>query len=491
MSKRSNHFPRSAGILLPLFSVPEEQGPGTLHGATEVVRWLASAGIRWWQMLPLTLPDSTGSPYASPSTMGFGWHIISRQALQERGWLQELPTPYPRRHDRRGWDRYQRRTLWQAWQGFQRLASVSERKRFESFCVREQSWLDRHTLFFSLRDRFGDQPWWTWPVEFREYRQACQADDLRLKNRIVFHSWVQWVADEQWKEFRAFAHRHKVSIIGDVPFFIRADSVAVWSQPELFAIEAHGRVARGVGAPPDAFAPDGQWWGNPAYAWEAHRRTKFTWWRRRLSWAESQYDALRLDHFHGYLRTWTISARTHDAKKGEWLPTPPTMCSMIRSFTKPILVEDLGEYFPEAEVARKKLGVYGTRVWEFGWNGYPDNPHAVADVVSDAAFYSSTHDLPPIRTWLRQRRHRAEVQRIQKATGHRVTAELAIDSVVRSRAAVAIIAMGDILPRKVQPINSPGTSRGNWRWQLRADDLSGNHARHLRSVLRASGRFLV
>lgn len=491
MLKRSNHFPRSAGILLPLFSVPEERGPGTLHGARAVVKWMASAGVRWWQMLPLTLPDSTGSPYASPSTIGWGWHIISREDLVSNGWLQEIPTSVPRRNDRRGWDRYQRSVLFQAWQGFSKVVTTTDRKRFDAFCQAERTWLHRHALFLALRDRFSDRPWWTWPTKYRDYERALEANDLRINNRILFHSWVQWVADVQWREFRSFAHEHGVRIIGDVPFFVRADSVAVWSQPELFAIQKNGRLERGVGAPPDPFARDGQWWGNPAYNWRAHTKSGFAWWRRRLAWAERQYDAVRLDHFHGYLRTWTISARSHDAKKGEWLPTPPDLRTAIRRLGCPVIVEDLGGYFPAAEVARKKLGVYGTRVWEFGWNGYPNNPHAVAEVVTDVAYYSSTHDLPPIRTWLRQRRHRSEVKRLRQTVGRHGTQDVALTSVLEAPSALAVIAIGDLVMRKVPSINTPGTSRGNWRWQLRADDLTSELSKRLRTALRTSRRFLV
>jgi 4-alpha-glucanotransferase len=156
-----------------------------------------------------------------------------------------------------------------------------------------------------------------------------------------------------------------------------------------------------------------------------------------------------------------------------------------------VIVEDLGGYFPAAEVARKKLGVYGTRVWEFGWNGYPNNPHAVAEVVTDVAYYSSTHDLPPIRTWLRQRRHRSEVKRLRQTIGRHGTQDIALTSVLEAPSALAIIAVGDLLTRKVSSINTPGTSRGNWRWQLRADDLTPELSKRLRAALRTSRRFLV
>src|SRR5438094_10343399 len=56
---------RSSGILLHPTSLPS----GVLdEQAFRFVDWLAAAGQRWWQMLPLGQPEGiTGSPYMSPS----------------------------------------------------------------------------------------------------------------------------------------------------------------------------------------------------------------------------------------------------------------------------------------------------------------------------------------------------------------------------------------------------------------------------------------
>lgn len=57
-------LPRSCGVLLHPTSLPGGRlGPD----AYAFVDWLSEAGQSWWQVLPLTPPDGTGSPYASPS----------------------------------------------------------------------------------------------------------------------------------------------------------------------------------------------------------------------------------------------------------------------------------------------------------------------------------------------------------------------------------------------------------------------------------------
>ena len=68
---------RSSGILLPIFSLPGGCGVGSLGGgARTFVDFLAAAGQRWWQILPLVPPGSGNSPYMSPSAFaGNPWFL--------------------------------------------------------------------------------------------------------------------------------------------------------------------------------------------------------------------------------------------------------------------------------------------------------------------------------------------------------------------------------------------------------------------------------
>jgi 4-alpha-glucanotransferase len=60
---------RSLGIALHPTSLP---GGRLGREAFAFVDWLAAAGARWWQVLPLGPPDSFGSPYSSASAFA-GW----------------------------------------------------------------------------------------------------------------------------------------------------------------------------------------------------------------------------------------------------------------------------------------------------------------------------------------------------------------------------------------------------------------------------------
>ena len=81
---------RSAGILLPISSLPSKYGIGNFgKKAYEFVDWLKEAGQTYWQILPL-VPTSYGdSPYQSFSTYAGNPYFIDLDALVEEGVLTQ------------------------------------------------------------------------------------------------------------------------------------------------------------------------------------------------------------------------------------------------------------------------------------------------------------------------------------------------------------------------------------------------------------------
>ena len=67
---------RASGILLHPSSFPN----GVLdEHAYRFVDWLAAAGQRWWQVLPLGPPEGiTSSPYMSPSAFAGSQQLLAR-----------------------------------------------------------------------------------------------------------------------------------------------------------------------------------------------------------------------------------------------------------------------------------------------------------------------------------------------------------------------------------------------------------------------------
>ena len=77
---------RSAGILLPISSLPSPYGIGCFsQEAYDFVDWLKEAGQTYWQILPLGVTSYGDSPYQSFSAFAGNPYFISLDALVEEG----------------------------------------------------------------------------------------------------------------------------------------------------------------------------------------------------------------------------------------------------------------------------------------------------------------------------------------------------------------------------------------------------------------------
>ena len=86
--------------------------------------------------------------------------------------------------------------------------------------------------------------------------QALSAARDRLGNRVRFHAWLQFVAQEQWNAVRAIARAEGVLLAGDEPFIIGQDSADTRANPRHLRRDARGCSPRrvlghrsGLGAP--------------------------------------------------------------------------------------------------------------------------------------------------------------------------------------------------------------------------------------------------
>ena len=79
---------RSAGILMPLFSLPNAYGIGSMgKEARDFADFLHDAGQSWWQVLPVGPTGEGNSPYSSESTFAGNLLYIDLERLAEEGLL--------------------------------------------------------------------------------------------------------------------------------------------------------------------------------------------------------------------------------------------------------------------------------------------------------------------------------------------------------------------------------------------------------------------
>lgn len=485
---------RAAGIVLPVASLPTPYGIGDFGpAARRFVDWLQLAEQKYWEILPLDLPDGAGSPYATSSSRALNWQLISPDILVQQGWIKKWDSPHTSDHqqiDYRTVARAKWKMIKQAHTNFLRSASAGDRRSLQKFAEQQSEWLGDFAAYAALKEKFHQIPWWQWPSAWRSYKLSWTKLIISPKVTQNIYIFAQWVAHQQWQRLRAYAHRRGIKIIGDMPFYVRADSVDVWSRPELFDLDQHRRPKTVSGVPPDKFNRDGQRWGEPTYRWSAHQRTKFYWWRDRMRRMMEHYDLVRFDHFKGLIAIWAISARRSDAKHGRWVRTPGAelLLAIHRLRPRPRLIaEDLGPQPGEVDNLRRKYHIPGVRTLYFGWSGWPDNPHRPLNVQPDNFFYSSLHDTNTIMGWWRDEATAVGKRQVNARLGRNPRAIDFIRLTYQTLTQVAMIPLADALGLGSEArLNRPGTRRGNWNWRFSWRLLTRAKALQLRRVVYAS-----
>jgi 4-alpha-glucanotransferase len=283
----------------------------------------------------------------------------------------------------------------------------------------------------------------------------------------------------EWDALRAYARGRGVRLIGDVPIYVSDAGADVAAWPELFE---HGEVA---GAPPDPLNADGQHWGNPLYAWPAHRATGYHWWRERFRRVFELVDVARIDHFRGFVSYWAIPAGHTTARHGRWR-RGPGMALFRAVGDLPLIAEDLGVITPPVYALRDELGLPGMVVLHWAFGGKPSNLHAPANHRVNSVVYTSTHDTDTTVGWFRDltRKQRA-LTGLDPAEPHWGLIEIAM----QSRASLAIVPAQDVLGLGSDGrMNRPGQTYGNWRWRLEPGQLTDELAERLREATMRGAR---
>ena len=179
--------------------------------------------------------------------------------------------------------RFKRRLLAIAWDAFKRGARKDLRCAYEEFCIRNQNWLGDYALFRVLKAKHSNAYYLQWPKDLVKRRPAALAEAKReLADDIERVSFSQFLLFRQAEQLKRHAHSKGIGSIGDLPFFVSADSSDVWANPEFFLLDEHGRPRFAAGVPPDYFSAEGQLWGNPVYNWDALRSAGYRWWIQHL-----------------------------------------------------------------------------------------------------------------------------------------------------------------------------------------------------------------
>ncbi|MGD9762190.1 MAG: 4-alpha-glucanotransferase [Candidatus Binatia bacterium] len=484
-------LPRTSGLLLHPSSLPGPHGLGDLGpSARNFLTFLSTARQRRWQVLPLN-PTSVGdSPYQSPSAFAGNPLLISLELLIEDGLLAptavQLSTGGEDRVDYARVIACKEPLLRTAARRLIDGATPALSEPFERFRAAEAGWLDDFALFMALKDAHRGEPWALWE---RGAALRTAAALARWRNRLAReaaeYAALQFLFFRQWGQLRACAAARGISIIGDLPIFVAADSADVWAHRELFQVDAEGRATAVAGVPPDYFSPTGQLWGNPLYDWGAIAGRNFAWWIDRMRAAFGLYDVVRIDHFLAFVRHWAVPRGAADATQGHWQPGPgAAVLHAIRGALGdvPIVAEDLGSTTPEVQALREAFTVPGMKVLQFAFDGDASNPFLPHHYAANCVVYTGTHDNDTTAGWFAKAApavRRAALRYVGGVDGEDMAwrfVRLAMASV----ADTAIAPVQDVLGLGSEArMNHPGHASGNWTWRLRPGALTARHAERL------------
>jgi 4-alpha-glucanotransferase len=492
-------FTRSSGVLLHPTSLPGRGGIGEL--GDDAYRWvgfLADAGQRVWQVMPLGPTGYGDSPYQSFSSFAGNPLLISLERLRGAGWLDDADLAdldLPDTHVDYGpviTVRFDR--LGRAARAFASRADGEARGGFDAFCARESAWLDDFALFMALKEAHGGASWsdWAAPLRDREVAALAAAAEEHAAAIRRHKLWQHWFY-EQWSALKAHANAHGVLVVGDVPIFVAYDSADTWAHRDLFYLDEAGSPTVVAGVPPDYFSATGQRWGNPLYRWSRMAQTGFDWWIRRFESTLDFVDLVRIDHFRGFAGYWEIPADEPTAVEGRWVRGPgQAFFDALKAALGelPILAEDLGVITPDVEALRDRNELPGMKVLQFAFAGGADDPYLPHNYGRNAVVYTGTHDNDTTVGWYAQapEAERDMVRRYLARGDEKVAWEL-WRAASSSVADFAIAPLQDLLGLGSEArMNTPGVASGNWSWRFTWDAIPPWLTAELREMAEIYGR---
>jgi 4-alpha-glucanotransferase len=473
---------RRAGVLLHPTSLPGPGSRGTLGAdARRFVDWLAAGSFSVWQTLPLGVTDAYGSPYLLRSAYAGDPRFIDDADLASE---ELLPPGLGGAGERAA--RYA---------SFEAFATPLQRRAFAAFARACRRWLLPYALFEILSAQFAEAPWWLWPKPFRD-PQAATLRECLAANRERFRALLleQYLFELQWTALKRYANERGVHLFGDMPFYVDRNSVEVWWDGALFALDAGGAPRGVAGVPPDYFNADGQLWGNPLYEWAAMERDGFRWWVDRLRCQLARFDLVRIDHFRALESYWEVPAGAATARSGQWRRArgDALLAALRRQLGEiPLVAEDLGLITDDVRALRDRFELPGMTVLQFAFDGTLDNPHLPRHHRRNAVVYTGTHDNDTTVGWYAALDSHARdmVHRLLGVGPTPPVPEFLVDAAYASDSALAIVPMQDLLARDSGArMNTPGTVVGNWRWRFAWSDVPEQLAATCRNRALRAGR---
>ena len=355
----------------------------------------------------------------------------------------------------------QEEALTEAYDNFLKWNDKKLNKEFDSYKLKNKSWLDNDSLYEALSIEHGTDYWPNWKSDIDknllnpqsneekiEYAKRINEISAKYSKEIDRYKFIQFVLNKQNEETRKYASSKGIKMIADrqVAFSDR-DS---WAYQSLFMPDWC------LGCPPDYFSKDGQAWGFPVMDPEKLFNSDGTLGEGGILMKElykkmfrENPGGVRIDHIVGLIDPWVYvkgkkpmpncgagrlysspehpalskyavakledlnNEFTSDNEKrvrtltdeqiklyGRLIEKIVIAAAKEEGLTKDAIVcEDLGTLTNPVASVMKKYELLGMRLTQFTVPTEPDDPYRCKNITEKCWAMVGTHDNRPVRVW--------------------------------------------------------------------------------------------
>ena len=471
---------RASGVVLDIAALPSRYGIGDVGpSALSWVDRLRDAGQGWWQTIQLDSPRC--ADYGS--SFGANTLLLSPDWLIEDGLLThrdcecvnfaegsiDYDAVVPFKH----W------LLEKAWTRFNQGERKDLRHSYEQFRKKQGHWLEDYALFRALKLKYRKAHHLEWPSNLVRRDQSAIADVRQeLAKEIDQVRFSAFLLFRQTRRLKQYANQNGVRLIGDLPFFISADSSESWACPELFVSDTHYTPFTTTDLVPICFSSNERM--SSEHDTGSLSRVSYRWCVDRLRALLEHVDVARVD-VRALAAPWHAADDARPVRRG---------ASGADKHLTGLIADAVPSCRTEVSASRDLFHVPSTRVLQFAFDGIPDNPHLPQNYNPDSVVYIGRNGTKT-REWFEklpdaQRALLCDYLKHPIGKSTEVAWEL-IRLAWSSSAALAMVSLQDLLNVEDQLKQSDGDG-DHHRWRCSEETLSAAAFYLLRDLTKRSNR---
>ncbi|BEP15094.1 4-alpha-glucanotransferase [Acidothermaceae bacterium B102] len=280
---------------------------------------------------------------------------------------------------------------------FSQPATPDRSARLDAF-IKATAGLREFAAYNALAEVHGVQ-FHDWPTELHDPRSAeVAAACAALGERLRWHAWLQLLCDEQLEAAQEAAHESgmTIGVIHDLAVGVTSYGADAWALQGVLA----GGLS--IGAPPDSFNQQGQYWALPPWHPTELATVGYAPFRDLIRSVLRHAGGIRIDHVLGLFRLWCVpQGWTADRGTYVYYDHRALLSVLLLEATRAgavVVGEDLGTVAPYVVHELASRGILGNDVLWFELGPEPGTglpkPISPEDWRALSMASLTTHDLP-------------------------------------------------------------------------------------------------